>query len=143
MSDFARKELDLAGMFDKDSDYEGMLGEAVMDLIELFASQGHSGFSAAMTVDLFDRLASYKPLTELTDNPDEWNDVSEFQGGKPGWQSTRSPSCFSNDGGKTYWDIDEDYYKHTDEDGLVWSGGLTEEQWDARPIHTSKHWGED
>jgi len=145
LTDYAREELDLAGLFDDDSDYNGMLGEAVMDLINLFASQGHSGFSAALTVDLFDRLASYKPLSELTDNKNEWTEVSandprSHTPGTPLWQSKRSPSCFSNDGGKTYWDIDEDYYKHTDEKGIVWSGGLTEEQWENRPIHKSKLW---
>lgn len=139
---FAKKELGLAGLFDKDSDYDGMLGEAVMELMQVFSGQGHSGCSAAMTMAIFDKLADWKPLTELTDNADEWNDISEYQGGKPGWQSSRSPSCFSEDGGKTYWDIDEDYYKHTDENGDVWSGGLSEEEWDNRPIYTSKHFEE-
>lgn len=140
LTDFARYELQAAGLFDKDSDYEGMIGEAVMDLISKFAEQGHSGFSASITREIFDKLSNYKPLSELTDNLDEWNDISEAQAGKPGWQSSRCPSAFSEDGGKTYWDIDEDYYKYTDEDGTVWSGGLTEEQWANRPMHTSKPW---
>ena len=120
LSNFAKYELDLAGMFDKDADYDGMLGEAVMELIELFGSQDHSGMSAAMTIDLFDRLASYKPLSELTDNPTEWMDVSEEL-----WQSRRNPVCFSNDGGRTYYDIDE------------------LEEGSERKFHTSKHWGEE
>jgi hypothetical protein len=140
--DHAKKELELAGLFDPDSDYDGMLGTAVMELVTQFADQGHSGCSAAMTTDLFSRLASWENLTELTDNPEEWNDVSEWQNGKPGWQSTRSPSCFSDDGGKTYWDIDEDYYKTVDEDGNVWSGGMSEKEWADRPIHKSKPYGE-
>lgn len=146
LTDHARKELELAGMFDKDVDgseaagsWNRLCAEAVMELMEVFAEQGHSGFSASMTQDLFSRLAKYEKLTELTDNPDEWRDVSEFQSGKPGWQSTRSPSCFSENGGKTYWDIDEDWNKHEDEDGTVWSGGGSVEEWDNRPIHQSKH----
>jgi len=139
MTAFAKKELELVGLFDKDSDYDGMLGEAVLELIQKFASQGHSGCSAAMTMAIFDKLANYKPLSEITDDLDEWRDISEFQGGKAGWQSTRSPSCFSEDGGKTYWDIDEDYFFHEDEDGTRWSGGLSEDEWDNRPMHQSKH----
>ena len=33
----AERELRLAGFFDKDSDYEGALGKAVMELIEVFS----------------------------------------------------------------------------------------------------------
>ena len=32
--------------FDQDSDYEGMLGTAVYEIIKVFAQQGHSGASA-------------------------------------------------------------------------------------------------
>jgi len=135
----AQRELELAGLCDKDSDYNGMIGEAVLELMKVFASQGHSGMSATLTSDLFRRLSNYEALTELTDNSDEWNDISEYQGGKPGWQSQRSPSCFSEDRGKTYWDINEEYYFYTDENGDRWSGGLSEEEWKNRPMHTSKH----
>lgn len=69
---FAREELDRLGLFDADSDYGGELGEAVMELIETFAKQGHSGMSAESVVKLFSRLASFKPLTHVTANPDEW-----------------------------------------------------------------------
>ena len=102
----ARRELKLAGLFDKDSDYGGMLGGAVMPLIAVFSSQGHSGFSASCVIDLFTKLASYKRLSELTDKPDEWMDVSDCPGRKE-WQNRRQGSCFSQDGGKTYYDIDE------------------------------------
>lgn len=42
----AKRELQLAGLFDQDSDYEGMLGTAVYEIIKVFAQQGHSGASA-------------------------------------------------------------------------------------------------
>jgi len=44
---FARKWLEQNGLFDKDSDYGGWLGEAVMEVVELVAKQGHSGGSAS------------------------------------------------------------------------------------------------
>ena len=37
----AKFELELAGFFDEDSDYGGAIGEAVMELMEVFAKQGH------------------------------------------------------------------------------------------------------
>lgn len=142
MTAFAKKELEIAGLFDKDSDYNGMLGEAVLELIQKFASQGHSGGSAAVVTAVFDRLVRWKPLSEISDNSDEWQLVTDDDPRVPGkslYQSRRLSSAFSNDGGKTYWDIDEDYYFHEDEDGTRWSGGLSEDEWDNRPMHQSKH----
>lgn len=99
----ARRELTIAGLLDKDSDYDGMLGKAALQIVKTFATQGHSGFSAYATIDLARRLMSYEPLTPLTDNPDEWNHISNDMAGRPDlWQSARKPDAFSNDGGKTY-----------------------------------------
>ena len=105
----ARRELTLAGLLDKDYDYDGMLGEAALQLVETFAAQGHSGMSAFATVDLAQRLMSYEPLTPLTNDPAEWNHISDDMAGRPDlWQSTRKPDAFSNDGGKTYKVTDSD-----------------------------------
>ncbi len=60
--DHAEKELRRVGLFDKDSDYDGMLGEDVLELIKLFAGQGHSGMSAEMSIQLFEKLARYQEL---------------------------------------------------------------------------------
>jgi hypothetical protein len=105
----AEVELRKAGLFDKDSDYDGMLGQAVLELMKVFAKQGHSGFSAQCTRELFNQLADYKPLSPITDDPNEWMDVSDYGGPNdtPISQSTRNSSLFSNDGGKTYYSIDD------------------------------------
>lgn len=100
----AERELKLAGMFDKDSDYDGMLGESALELIDTFATQEHSGASAALTTRLFKKLAAYENLTPITADPMEWQDVSATMGGKkPVWQNKRNPKYFSEDGGKTYY----------------------------------------
>jgi len=106
MSQWARDELERAGLFDKDSDYNGMVGQAVMDLIDEFSKQGHSGFSAGLVSTIFDKLVKCQPLTPLTDDPAEWMDITE-DNGKMLHQSRRSPSCFSTDGGATYYNLDE------------------------------------
>jgi len=51
-----KKRLQEIGVYDKDSDYEGMIGEAVEQLSATFAEQRHSGFSAVVTVGLFNQL---------------------------------------------------------------------------------------
>lgn len=93
----AERELKIAGLFDEDSDYGGMLGTAVLDLVKVFAEQGHSGFSAGMAIGVFTRLAQYDNLTPLTDNPEDWVEVADSL-----WQNRRKSSAFSTDGGRTY-----------------------------------------
>lgn len=97
----AANELQRAGLLDEGSDYDGMVGRAVLDLIKLFATQGHSGMSAMMTLQLFDELAHYRAITELTNDPSEWMDVADGM-----WQSRRQANAFSEDGGKTYYLVD-------------------------------------
>lgn len=74
---YAINELKAAGLYDEDSDYGGMLAEAVVELIQKFSDQGHSGFSAARTVQLFQKLAMFEPLLPLQGTDDEWNEVSD------------------------------------------------------------------
>lgn len=102
----AQEELKLAGLFDKDSDYDGMIGEAVLELVKVFSKQGHSGFSASWTLDVFNKVANYKPLTPIGKSKDEWMNVSDMST-DPMWQNKRRGTTFSRDGGKTWYDIDD------------------------------------
>jgi hypothetical protein len=99
---YARRELELAGLFDKDADYGGALGSAILRVVEAFSEDSHSGGSAGITIHALERLLRFKPLTPITSNPAEWMQVDTAM-----WQSTRNPSCFSKDGGATWYDIDE------------------------------------
>src|SRR5260221_727459 len=64
--EFAKKWLEQHGMFDADSDYGGMVGESVMEVWNLIAEQGHSGFSAAM---LFSCIESIHKDYSNSDSP--------------------------------------------------------------------------
>lgn len=101
----ARRELELLGE-------DPMMTEAILDLLAVLASQGHSGFSAAYTVERFRQLAAFKNLTPLTPDPTEWIDR---EGGL--WQSARCSDAFSLDGGLTYYRLGED--KRGDDDALI------------------------
>lgn len=107
IKEHAKRELELAGLFDKDSDYGGMIGKAVMELCKCFSGQGHSGFSANWVLELFNRLGKYKTLTPITDDPNEWTEISEGIDGKPVWQNKRNPSIFSENKGKTWHSVDD------------------------------------
>jgi hypothetical protein len=100
----AKRELQLAGLFDQDSDYEGMTGTAVYEIIKAFAQQGHSGSSAEITTDIVLRLMRYQPLTPITSNPDDWIDQSAISG-IPMWQCRRNPALFSTDGGENWFSV--------------------------------------
>lgn len=108
IKEHAKKELELAGLFDKDSDYGGMVGKAVLDLCKCFSGQGHSGFSASMVLELFNILGKYKTLTPITDDPLEWSEISkEMNDGKVLWQNKRNPAIFSENKGKTWYDVED------------------------------------
>ena len=102
----AEFELKKAGFFDKDSDYDGMLGPAVLELVKAHSKQGHSGYSHSITLELFNKVVNYKTLTPITSDADEWVDVAHYGSGKALWQNKRQGSCFSEDGGKTWYDLD-------------------------------------
>jgi hypothetical protein len=71
---FAKAELRAAGLFDSDADFNGEIAPCVVAMMETFTAYGHSGGSAAQTLELFTKLANHKPLTPLTGEDDEWND---------------------------------------------------------------------
>lgn len=52
----------------------------LLELVKVFAAQGHSGMSASYCLDLFSKLAAYQPLGPLTGEDWEWMDVSEMSG---------------------------------------------------------------
>ena len=102
----AEEEMRRAGLYDKDADYGGMIPEAVMALIKAHAAQGHSGASSWLTLEIFNELVNFRPLTPLTSDPSEWNDVSGLCA-KPTWQNKRDSRVFSDDAGKTWFSIDK------------------------------------
>lgn len=103
----AENEMRLAGLYDADSDYGGMIPEAVMALIKAHSEQGHSGGSHWITVDLFNKLVNFKTLTPITSNPNEWYKHYYQNAGADCWQNKRQSSVFSEDGGQTWYDLDD------------------------------------
>lgn len=103
----AEREMKLAGLYDKDADYGGMIPEAVMKLVQAHASEGHSGFSSSLTLEVFNRVINFKTLTPLNSNPSTWIHVGNDPDGTPVYQSNRQSTAFSQDGGKTWYDLDD------------------------------------
>lgn len=108
LEDYAKFELLNAGLFNKDSEYGGLMGEAVMKMIKLFADEGHSGFSANMAINIFSKLARFEPLTPLTGEDWEWNEVSAGT-----FQNKRCSHVFKGKDGKAY-DIEGRIFRYPD-----------------------------
>jgi hypothetical protein len=94
LEEHARVELEIIGEDEETT-------EGYLRVIKAFASMGHSGFSAAAGIHVLTRLLSFQNLSPLTDDENEWIDVSPYMM-KPMWQSKRNPAAFSEDGGKSY-----------------------------------------
>lgn len=116
LNEFAHKELELAGMLsEKDDFYGGMTGKAVMELIDVFSKQGHSGMSAGLVADIFWKLANYKPLSAVTGEDWEWQ---ETQLEKGVLQNKRCFSLFKKGNEIKYGNA----IIFVDPDGTTWSG---------------------
>lgn len=98
----ARRELQALG-YNLDEKEEGpnkWVVENIMELLRVFADQGHSGSSAPYVANLFVKLALHEPLCPLTGDDTEWTDV-----GNNCWQNNRCSHVFKDADGRAY-DID-------------------------------------
>jgi len=100
--DHAERELDLMGMED-DNDMNGMMRRHILHMVKEFSSEGHSGFSASYAIQVLEKLLKFEPITPLTGEDWEWNDVSEISGDTL-YQNARCGHVFKNNEGA--YDID-------------------------------------
>lgn len=70
--------------------YDNLIAKNVLELIDTFSDQGHSGFSAPIVIRMFYRLANFLPLSPLTGEDDEWTDDG---------QNKRCPQVFKDETG--------------------------------------------
>lgn len=98
----ARHELKLIG-----EDFDAT--EWYIRVIKEYSRFGHSGGSAWATLQVLEELLRFRPLTELTDDINEWvYHGKEFWNGETGvWQNKRDGRMFSEDAGKTYTCVDD------------------------------------
>ena len=98
-------ELDRIGMTeDSPDEMNVMMRKHVLHMMQEFANEGHSGFSAQYAANILNRLMDFKPLSPLTGEDDEWGNVREY-GQSPSWQNKRRSSVFKDADGSCY-DID-------------------------------------
>jgi hypothetical protein len=108
----AKKEFLAAGYIPLDQKQEDdpnkWIQQNVLDLLSVFSTQGHSGFSASYCINTFETLASFKPLIPITCKDSEWGDAIDGET----FQNNRLSSVFKR--GKD----GHPYYL----DAIVWRG---------------------
>ena len=111
---WAERELEAAGYHanDPEDGPNKWLREGTLELLKVFSKQGHSGSSAPFAINLFQTLASHRPLTPLSGDDSEWVHV-----GDDVWQNNRDGRVFKNGKGEAYqidgivfwdWYVDEE-----------------------------------
>jgi hypothetical protein len=94
-----------------EDDPDKWIQESVLELLEVFSKQGHSGFSAPFAIYYFEKLAKQEPIAPIRCTDDEWNDMSEY-GDDPDFQNNRCSAVFKKGvEGKPYY-----------LDAIVWRG---------------------
>ena len=109
--DYAKRELD---MIEKDEDgMQERMNRDILEIIEKFSKQGHSGLSGNYAIRMITRLLRWKPLLPLTGEVNEWEDC--YWGDTK--QNKRCSSVFLNYDG-TAQDIDGIVV--SDDGGIRW-----------------------
>lgn len=83
-------------------DMQNMMDKCVLEIVEKFSEQGHSGASAPYAISILTRLLDWKPITPIIGTDDEWNDISEMMG-RECYQNKRYGSILKDSDGRSYW----------------------------------------
>lgn len=108
---WARHELEL---IPKDEDgVQDYINSQILDILNVFCEQGHSGTSAPYMISILTRLMGWKPITPLTGDSDEWEKVDEHT-----YQNKRCSAVFKNsEDGQAYY-IEGKVF--SDNGGVTW-----------------------
>lgn len=68
--------------------------QVLVSIMEQFFDQWDSGGAVSVMIPVLTRLLSGQPLSPLTGEDDEWNDVSEHASQKPMYQNKRCSTVF-------------------------------------------------
>ena len=76
--DHAKNEFKALGYIPLEEEQEDgpnkWIQENILELLEVFSKQGHSGMSAAFCIQYFTKLASFEPISPITDDG-PWDDT--------------------------------------------------------------------
>lgn len=97
----AYKELELLNIEQNYPDAYNTV-KSIVDALEDFR-EGYGEQEAGYVMDMFEMLLRGDNLAPITDNPEDWDYLSEAEV----WQNYRNPNVYSTDGGRTWFDARE------------------------------------
>lgn len=114
----AERELDI--LLNNCEDEEGKemqthINKDILEIVETFSNQGHSGFSASYAIGMIQKLLNYEPITPLTGADDEWTKLDYNNDTK--YQNKRCSRVFKDANGQAY-DIEGKIF--SDDGGKSW-----------------------
>lgn len=83
-----------------DEPMQALMNQGIKELILVFGTHGHSGFSASYAVATLEKLLRYEPLGPLTGEPSEWMEVQGAP--NPQYQNNRCGTVFKDADGRAY-----------------------------------------
>ena len=97
--------------------YGDNMNKAVLEVLKTLVDQGHSNMSASIVIQLVDRLWSWKPLTPLTGEDDEWSDMLDPDGNTI--QNKRYSAVFKNKETGECYDVEGIVFEEPYEDHYI------------------------
>lgn len=95
---YAESEMDLIGLReDSEDEMNRAMREHILQMVKVFSDEGHSGFSANYALAILKKVLDFKPLTALTGEDSEWNEVASDL-----YQNRRASNVFKDANG-AYW----------------------------------------
>lgn len=91
--------MDIIGLTD-DGEVNGMMRKHILHMIKEFSDEGHSGFSANYAINLLSKLLRFEPLSPLTGEDSEWNQIGYDE--ELWFQNKRCSHVFKDKDGRAY-----------------------------------------
>ena len=118
---YAIDELTRIGMYGSGDEMNDAMCEHILKMVNVFAEEGHSGFSANYAINILQKLLRLEPLSPLTGEDDEWCEVSDnlyqnkrlsrvFKEGKDGQAYDIDGKVFVEPNGASYTSRDSRVY---------------------------------
>ena len=107
----ARAEFCANGWMDENGNFkdemQALICANVLDLLNVFDKQGHSGSSAPYAISMFNRLVDFKCIGPLTGEDSEWydtgHDVYQNRRCSSVFKDKKTGECYDIDG-KVFWE---------------------------------------
>ena len=106
LKEHAERELDIAGIKEDQSEPSNIKGNTwmrkhIMNMVSEFMSAGHNQSSAQTAIDIMNVLLTFRPLTPLTGNEEEWEDQGVHFSDKLKYQNKRCMRVYKTTDGRT------------------------------------------